>query len=677
MSLPQAVSAARISTPSTPARSTNLLRRRNFLTALDSTPTSVSLKASKNSPLSDADNISTQTEEKILNRELAAALIGFGAAAANPFVALPLAPIAAGGIVFPAFGIMRESMTKLVKEQTIDVQMISSLGIVGLLATNYLVMGASSLVLLTAGRKLILRTQDRSRKTLIDIFGEQPNSVWLVQNETEIKLPFSKLKANDVIAVTAGQMIPIDGEIVKGEAAIDQQRLTGEAQPVEKTVGDTVLAATLVLSGQVHIRVQQTGDQTVAAQIGHILNNTLDYRTDSTLRFQKLTDRMAAPVLGLSGLAALLIGPAGGVALLNNFPTTSVSLISSLNVMTYLTKTSRLGVLVKDGRALETLKQIDTVVFDKTGTLTLEKPTVGKILACGSHSEEAVLRYAASAEIKQTHPIAQAILHAAQTQNIELYNLDHTRYDLGFGLTTSIQGQQVRVGSQRFIDQCGIDVPANILAHQAHCDVDGVSLVYVAIEEQLGGVIELHPTLRPEAQTVIDALQTRGLTPIIISGDRDQPTQKLATQLGIDSYFAEVLPQDKGRIVEALQAEGRKVCFIGDGINDTIALKQADASISLAGATSAATDTAQMVLMDGTLTQLPQLFNMSDDFHANTNHTLQAMLTPAMVSAFGVFFLHTGIGFAIVAFNVGFFSAVATALLPAWRVKEQNNLLPD
>ena len=634
-------------------------RSRTLLAALQTTPQT-------NNPTTTTSK-SSRSEEQQVNRDLAVSAISMGAAIINPAVALPLGAVAAGGILYSGYGATSGAVIKLIKERKVDIQLLSALSIIGLVATNYLAMGASSMVLLSAGRKLILHTQDRSRKALIDIIGEQPQFVWVVQNGVEVKVPFNQLQAKDVIVVTAGQMIPIDGEITQGDASIDQQRLTGEAQPVEKTVGDQVLAATMVLSGQIHVRVQQTGDHTVAAQIGQILNKTLDYRADTTLRFQKLTERMATPVLGLSGLATLLIGPAGGIALLNNFPTTSVSLISSLNVMSYLSKTAASGILVKDGRALEMLKEIDTVVFDKTGTLTLEEPTVGAIHACGAFSEEVVLQYAASAEIKQSHPIAQAILHAATTRDLSLCELEHTEYELGYGLTVRLDGHLVQVGSQRFIDKSNITIPDNILDHQAQCDADGISLVYVAIDQQLGGVIELVPTLRPEAEAVIDALQARGLTPYIISGDRAQPTQKLASQLGIDSYFAEVLPQDKGQLVEQLQAAGRKVCFIGDGINDTIALKQADASLSLSGATSAATDTAQMVLMDGTLAQLPTLFDISDRFHTNTNRTLQTMLGPAALSAFGVFFLGTGIPFALVAFNVGFFGALGTALLPAWR----------
>ena len=606
-------------------------------------------------------------EEQKSDQRVVLSITTLGIALASPFVALPLELVAAGSLIYMLIPVIGDWTTKLVKEQKLDPNMLWTIGALGLIATHHVVLSASCAILYHMGRKLVLRTEDNSRNTLVNIMGEEPASVWVFRDGVEIEIQFQMLETDDVIIVLAGQMIPIDGEIIQGDASIDQQRLTGEAQPVEKTVGDTVLAATVVLSGQIQIRVQQTGDQTVAAQIGNVLNNTIDYRTTTLLRFQTVFERMTGPVIGLAGAATILFGPAGGVAILCNMPATAIGFISSLNVLTYLNKTSQLGVLVKDGRALEMLKATDTIVFDKTGTLTLEQPTVGTIHVCGKFSKADLLRYVASAEIKQSHPIAKALCQAAADQQLDLYSIEASQYELGYGISTQINGHHVRVGSQRFMKKCDISVPSDIITHQDKCDANGISLVYVAIDEQLDGVIELYPTIRPEAQEIVTALQKRGLTLIIISGDREQPTQRLAAQLGINHYFAEVLPQDKGNLIDQLQAEGHRVCFIGDGINDTIALKKAKTSISFSGATSAATDTAQMVLMDGNLTPLPQLFELSEQFNANTNRTLYALLTPVGVSMFGVFFLHTGILFAGAAYYVALSGAIASALLPAWR----------
>lgn len=641
-------------------RSTNKLRRPTLGTALCSI-------TEDQSAIAYQDDLQPKTvEEQNIDQSIINSVATLGMALAAPLVA-PLGWIATGSLIYMLTPHLNVWIIKLIRERKLDSNILWIVGTLGLIATHHIALGASCIVLLLTGRKLVLRTEDHSRETLVNIMGEQPTSVWVLQDGIEIEMPFQALEIDSVIIISAGQMIPIDGTIMQGDATIDQQRLTGEAQPVEKAVDDRVLASTVVLSGQIHIRVQETGDQTVAAQIGNVLNKTIDYRTTTLLRFKEIFNHMTVPVLGLAAAATALSGIAGGVAILYNIPATSIDFISSLNVLTYLNKTSQLGVLVKDGRALEMLRSTDTIVFDKTGTLTLEQPTVGLIHTCGQYSEMELLRYVASAEVKQSHPIAHALLQAAVDQQLELYNIETSQYEMGYGIAAQINGHSVRVGSQRFMTKCDISVPCDIATHQDKCDDDGISLVYIAIDDQLGGVIELHPTLRPEAQQVISALKARGLALIIISGDREQPTQKLAVQLGINRYFAEVLPQDKGNLIDQLQAEGHRVCFIGDGINDTIALKKAKTSISFSGATSAATDTAQMVLMDGSLISLPQLFELSEQFNTNTNRTLYALWAPVGISVFGVFFLHTGILFAGAAYFAAISGAVASALLPAWR----------
>ena len=601
-------------------------------------------------------------KEKAINRSLTISSLGLGAAIINPLTAIPLGAAASASTLYIITPIVKEIGQKFLKNGETDARLLPVLGTVGVLASGYIVIGTASYTLFCVGEKLIAKTEDRSRQSLINIMGEQPKTVWLVRDEVEIETPFQQLRVDDVIMVSAGQMIPIDGEIVRGNATVDQQQLTGEAQPVEKGIGDEVLAATVVLSGHLHIRVGQTGDQTVAAQIGRILEQTVDYRTNSLLRFQKISNRLTVPALATAGLASLTMGAASGAALLFCLPIGMIGVASALNVLGHLNKASQLGVLVKDGRALEMLQEVDTIVFDKTGTLTLEQPTVGEIVTANRFDAETVLRYAASAETKQSHPIAQAILAAAKEKQLDLFNLRQTEVKIGYGLDVRANRRRIRVGSLRYMVQQQVNIPPHIAAHQVACDKQGISLVYIAIDDQLGGAIELHATIRPEAPDVIAALKEAGLQIAIISGDREQPTAALAAQLGIDSYFAEVLPQDKSNLIEQLQEQGRNVCFVGDGINDTIALKQANASISLAGATSAATDTAQMVLMDGTLSRLPDLIELSNQFHQNTNNTVKNALIAPAASIFGVFFLQTGIVVATLAYNVGSASGLATAL---------------
>jgi Cu2+-exporting ATPase len=238
-----------------------------------------------------------------------------------------------------------------------------------------------------------------------------------------------------------------------------------------------------------------------------------------------------------------------------------------------------------------------------------------------------------------------------------------------------LDDQIIRVGSDRFMHMEGIAIPPAVHDLQAHCHAAGHSLVLVAVDEQLAGGIELQPTVRPEARAIIDTLRGYGMQMYIISGDQEQPTRSLAHELGIEHFFANTLPENKARIIEQLQAEGRMVCFVGDGINDSIALKQANVSISLRGATTIATDTAQIVLMDASLNQLAHLFEIAQDFEHNMRGNLITTLVPGIFCIGGVFFLHLGIVSAVMIYNVGLAAGVTNAMLPM--VKHQINANND
>ncbi|MBV7331435.1 heavy metal translocating P-type ATPase [Chloroflexi bacterium TSY] len=558
--------------------------------------------------------------------------------------------------------------------------------------SGYFVIGGLSFLIYSLIMKMTLQSQDRTRKDLVNILGEEPRQVWVLVDGAEMEIPFERLQVGDTLVIQAGQMIPVDGIITQGEAAIDQHRLTGESQPAEKGMGDSVLAATVVLSGRVHIQVEKTGEATLAAQIGEVLANTLDYHLSLEQRGRELADRWVAPSLTLTGLAAILRGMEGAVAVLSNMPGIDMMLLGPMTLLNFLNLASRSNVLVKDGRSLELLRKVDTVLFDKTGTLTLEQPQVKAIHLSANLDapidEETVLAYAAAAEQRQGHPIARAILDAAADRGLMLPPISDAHYELGYGLRVWIehagkmtrrqddtatashpltQSCLIRVGSERFMEMESISIPAEIMAVQSICYELGNSLVMIAVENTLVGALELQPTVRPEARAVVDALHERKLETAIISGDQEAPTRTLAGDLGIDRYFANVLPEEKAAFVERLQAEGKMVCFVGDGINDAIALKQAEVSISLRGATTIATDTAQIVLMDQTLKNLPSIFDLSHELERNLMTSLILVTVPCCFVIGGVFFLGVGIPLAVTAYTSTFAAGVLNAISPMFR----------
>lgn len=282
--------------------------------------------------------------------------------------------------------------------------------------------------------------------------------------------------------------------------------------------------------------------------------------------------------------------------------------------------------------------------------------------------------YAAAAEYKQKHPLAKAILIEAKNRQLSIPSIEESEYKLGYGITVNIAEKTVHVGSERFMEVENILIPPAFREQQKLSHEEGYSLVMVAINKHLAGAIELLPTVRPEAKVIINRLKQRQniKATYIISGDHEIPTKKLAKELGIEHYFAETLPEDKAGIIEQLQQEGHFICYIGDGINDSIAMKKSHVSVSLAGASTIAIDTAQIVLMDGGLNHLDLLFELANKFNANMNTTFAIILIPAVLSVSGAFLLGFGLT-QTVALNMGsIILAIGNAMTPLLKQPVKN-----
>lgn len=618
--------------------------------------------------LAGADAEDPTPEEQALRRQLAVCVATFAFTSAAAVVAPPLMVLSLPGLFYINRWVLTQGYHCLVHERRFGIMALGSIVTTAMLVLGKFWMLSLWCLLFIPSEMLILKTRRRSRQRLVNSLGETPPFVWVQSNDSEMRLPFEQLQAGDVVVVGAGETIPIDGTIVSGTANIDQHMLTGEAQPAEKSRGDAVYAATIVLSGRLHIRVEQAGNTTVASQIGEILHRTADYHTRTELRGLHLAETMALPMLLLGAATLPLLGPTSAVAVMCCPVGYHVRLSGPISILNFLYIAAEHGILIKDGRALEALATVDTVVFDKTGTLTHEQPHVGGVHAAGGYDEHTVLQLAAAAETRQSHPIAHAILHEAHMRQLVIPTLDEATYVPGYGLRVGLRdGRTVRVGSTRFMDAEGMEIPTTLQAVQDVCQQHGHALVYVAVDDRLAGAIELHTTIRPEIAGVVTALHERGLHLVIMSGDQPHPTLNLARQLGIDHAFAEVLPQEKASLVAKLQREGRTVCFVGDGINDAIALKQAHVSVSLRGATTIATDTAQVVLMDKTLQQMPLLLDLAQQLHQNMQRNLLATIVPGVTNIASVGLLHTGVLAAAMISTVGMTSGVVNALLPLVR----------
>jgi Cu2+-exporting ATPase len=588
-----------------------------------------------------------------------------GLAAVATFFSPPLVPISAVIMLYTAIPSFRHARRVIFQERRLGVDVLDSIIFTACLFTGEIFAGAMTAWFLSLGRKLLKSTRAESAKVLLEAVGRQPGMARVLRDGKELEVTLEEVRRDDSVVVHTGEVVPVDGQIIEGDAILDQHALTGESAPAEKTKGDRVFASTVMLAGKVVVRVERAGKETASSKISSVLSRTVAYKLRAQSRGEELADKAVIPALGLSALAAGLVGPSGALAVINSDLGTGIRMAAPLGMLTSLTLCAQHGILVKDGRALELMRNVDTVLFDKTGTLTREKPEVGRIICCGRFNEEQLLARAATAEQKFTHPIARAILDRYATFQRPMLTIDNSNYKVGYGITVEIEGEIIRVGSRRFMEMEKISIPSTLQRELDRMHDEGHSFVAIAAGDQLQGILELRSSHRPEAEEVVAGLRARGVNHLaIISGDHEAPTRSLAERLGMDRHFAEVLPQDKGRYVELLQKEGRTVCFVGDGINDSIALKKANVSISLRGASTLATDTAQIVFMEESLAKICALKDFSNGLESNVRRSWNLILGPNGFCIAGVFFLGFNIWHSVFFNNASAILALYNGLRP-------------
>ena len=569
--------------------------------------------------------------------------VSTGLAAAR-FVYPPLTVASILVFTYTAIPYLRQTEKSLLKDKKIDGYVLYSIADMMMLGLGAYASASVGVGLLHCSKYILSNAKERSKRQLIDVFSQQPDQVWVVKNGSETRVSIDQVKVNDILAVDAGDIIPVDGIVTDGIAAVDQKVLTGEAQPADKTVGDRVFASTMVLSGRVHIRMEKSGQETTVAKIGEIINHSIDFQSSQALKGEQWADSFTTPVLVLAFLSWPFLGPVATVGILYCHIANTIRVVAPLGTLNYLNIALENGCLVKDGHVLEELTHIDAIIFDKTGTLTQEIPEVGKVILCDdSYNEDDILFYAAAAEQKSVHPIAKAILKKAEDRNMVLPEIEYSSYDIGYGISVDIDGKTIQIGSSRFMQMKDVEIPEKTNKKIDEALATGHSVIMLAINSRLQGILEIHTIVRPEAKKAVQLLKQNGIQCMaIVSGDHKLPTRALADALGMDNYYYNTLPEEKAEIVERLQKAGKKVAFIGDGVNDSIAMEQADISISLNGASTIATDVAQVVLMDGDLQHIPGLMRLSRKLDKNLSRSLVLNIVPNAIALNGVLFFHFG-----------------------------------
>jgi P-type Cu+ transporter len=483
----------------------------------------------------------------------------------------------------------------------------------------YFETGVVIAALILLGRYFEARSRGQAGEAIEKLMALSAKTARIIQNGEERDIPIEQVKAGDVLLVRPGEKIPVDGNLLEGTSSVDESMLTGESMPVTKAKGDEVSGATVNLSGAFQMCATKIGQDTILAQIVRMVSEAQGNKAP----IQKLVDQVSGifvpVVFGIALATAIGWYLATGDVARSFLPAVAVLLIACPCSLGLATPTAimvgtgigaRRGILIKNGEALERGRKIDVVVLDKTGTLTEGRPSVTKVEAIGELSGDTVLLLAASVERLSEHPLAQAIVRAANAKNLLSTTVDDFANVAGKGVKARIDNASVLVGNPRFMQEEGIKLDATLAqieAHQARAE----TVVLVARNGELIGIIAIADALKSDAKAAIAQLRSEGIVTVMITGDNRKTAEAIGQEIQIDQSFAEVLPHDKAQQVKRFQSENKRVAFVGDGINDAPALAQADLGIAIGTGTDIAIEAGNIVLVKGSPMKIIEALRLS------------------------------------------------------------------
>jgi P-type Cu2+ transporter len=456
------------------------------------------------------------------------------------------------------------------------------------------------------GHWMEMRSRRGTNDALRALFDLVPPQATVIRNGEEVEIPSSEVHLNDTVLLRPGDKVPVDGEVIEGETSIDEALVTGESVPVTKRPGDAVIAGSINRSGSVRFRATAVGADTTLAQIVDLVQQAQNSKAPG----QRLADRAAEYLVILavgSGIVTFLVWYFLGGAAAITAMTFAISavVIACPDALGLATPTAvavgtgigaRHNILIKDAATLENVSRIDAIVLDKTGTLTEGEPSLTDVIAVDDRSEEELLRLVAPAEKNSEHPLAEAIVAGARERGIEPGDAARFEAVAGHGIRAEVDGRAVLVGNRKLMDDSGVDV-YKLEEKAAALAEAGKTPMFVAVDGEPSGLVAVADTIQPSAKDTLQRLKEMGIEAVMITGDNRRTAEAVARELGIERVFAEVLPADKARYVQQLQAEGKRVAMVGDGINDAPALAQADIGIAIGAGTDVAIETAKVVLM--------------------------------------------------------------------------------
>lgn len=486
--------------------------------------------------------------------------------------------------------------------------------------------------LVVLGSALELRARARTSEALRKLIGLQAKTATVVRDGAEVEIPVDEVAVGDIVVVRPGEKVPVDGLVVSGSSAVDESMVTGEPIPAVKTEGDPVIGATINKTGSFRVRATRVGRETMLAQIIQMVRDA----QGSKAPIQRTVDKVSGyfvPAVMIVGIATFMawytFGPAPelvyavitAVTVMVIACPCALGLATPTSLMVGIGKGAEAGILIKSGDALETAHRVDTVVLDKTGTVTRGQPALTDVIPYDGFDDDEILALAAAAETGSEHPLGEAIVAGARIRNLDLVEADDFGAIPGHGIEATVDGRHVLLGNLRFMADRGVAAGSAEEALARLAD-DGKTAMVVGVDGRLAGVIGVADTVKEDSVSAIRRLHDLGLDVVMITGDNRRTAAAIARQVGVDRVLAEVLPEHKATEIKLLQAEGKTVAMVGDGINDAPALAQADVGMAMGTGTDVAMESGDVTLVKGSLTGIATAIELSKATVRNVHQNL-------------------------------------------------------
>lgn len=529
------------------------------------------------------------------------------------------------------------------------------------------------IVLVLLGQILEIKARKNTSNAIQALIKLTPTIAHRLTKNGEEEIAIEQIQVGDLLRVRPGEKIPADGEITEGASNIDESMITGESMPVKKQIGDKVIGATINQDGSFVMKVLQVGEDSMLNKIIKMVSDAKHSQT----KIQKLADQVSSwfvpLVIGISILTFFIWtvffgdsirGLISAVAVLIIACPCALGLATPMSIIVALGKGASNGVLIKNAESLERMEKVDVIVVDKTGTLTEGKPHLTKIIPAKNFSETEVLTLAASLENQSEHPLAKAITNAAKEQKISLILIKNFITPIGKGVSGEVENKKILIGNPRFLEEN--KVSCEELKSQAdELKGEGATVIFMAVDQKLSAIFAIEDAIKPSSFEAVKTLQNLGLRIVMLTGDNKKTAEKVAKKLGITEVFAEVLPDDKSKIISELKSQGSVVAMVGDGINDAPALAISDVGIAVANGTDVAIESAGIVLLQGDLAKLVKAHQLSKKTMRNIKENLffafgyNALGIPLAAGLFG---FHLSPIFAAAAMSLSSVSVIANSL---------------